>query len=77
MLEALSLLFVVIDFLLQHFDVKLKLLLNFDVVAHFCLVCLQLRFVLFGREVDRLEGRREVTGCGIIQIFELVPVSFL
>lgn len=50
----------VVDLLLEDLDVQLELLLNFDVVPHLRLVLLQLRLVLFGRQVDRVERRSEL-----------------
>ena len=57
--QCLFLFVEVLDLLVQHFDVQLKLLLHLDVVANISLVLLQLLLVLLGRQINRLEGRRE------------------
>ena len=53
---------------------QLELLLNLDVVTQIRLVILQLRLVLFRGQVQRVEGRSEVTCRPIVVIKAPVPV---
>jgi hypothetical protein len=56
-LEIFLFLFKLFDPLVEHLNVQLELLLNLDMVSDFGLILLQLLLVLFGRQVNRLEGR--------------------
>ena len=62
------LLFEVVNLLLQHLNVQLQLLLNFDMVANLRFVVLQLLLVLLGRQVEGVEGAGELTCCPIVDI---------
>lgn len=53
---------------LKDLYVQLQLLLYLDVVAHVILIHLQLRFVLFRRQVQRLERGRKVRGIPAVQV---------
>ena len=67
----------IVNFLLQHFDVQLQLLLHLDVVADFALVLLQLQLVLLRRQVQRLEGRRKLRGRAVISLAEALQLGLL
>ena len=41
-----------VDLFLEHFNVQFELLFNFDMIAHFCFILLQLLFIFFGRQVE-------------------------
>jgi len=60
-LELLFLLLELLNTLVEHLDVQFQLLLDFDMVSHFCFVLLELLLVLFWRQVDRLESRRKTS----------------
>ena len=62
--QLLLILLALFDFLVEHFDVQFKLLLDLDVVANIGLIFLELLFVLFWRQIDRFEGGGEA---GLIQ----------
>lgn len=55
-LPLLLFLLQVVDLLLQDFNVEFELLLDLDMVSNFRFVILQLGLVLFGRQVNRVEG---------------------
>ena len=66
-------LFQVVNLLLKHLNMQLELLLHLDVVTQIRLIILQLRLVLFRGQVQRVEGRSEVT-CSPIVIIK-APVA--
>ena len=50
----------VVDLLLKHLDVQLELLLNLDMVSNLSLVVLELRLVLLGWQLYRVERGSEL-----------------
>jgi hypothetical protein len=60
------------DSFIQNLDVKLELLLYLDMVSYLTLIVLKLSFILLGRQVHRLESRREPR---VIQAFASKLVS--
>lgn len=66
--EFVFVFFQIVYLLLEDLYVQLQLLLNLDVVAHVILIHLQLRFVLFRRQIQRLERGREVRRIPAVQV---------
>ena len=64
--ELFFLLFEVINFLLQHLDVKFELLFDLDVLSDFGLIVLEFLLVFLWRQVNGLERGREFRCCSII-----------
>ena len=50
----------IVDLLLQHLDMQLELLLNLDMVSNLSFVVLELRLVLLGRQLYRVERGSEL-----------------
>ena len=64
----LLLFFKIINLLLEHFDVKLELLLHLNVVTYLRLIVLQLLLILLRRQVKGVERRFELTSSSIVDI---------
>lgn len=60
--------FKVVDFLLEHLDVQLELLLHLYMVSHLRLIILQLLLILLGWQVQRVERRRKLTRRPVVDI---------
>ena len=64
------------NFFIENLDVQFELLLHLDVVTHLCLVVLQLLLVLLGRQIQRVERRRELTRRPVVQVQSAVLLVF-
>ena len=64
--QIIATIFKVINFLLQHLDVKFELLFNLDMLSDFGLIVLEFLLVFLWRQVYGLERGREFRCCSII-----------
>ncbi len=58
----------IVYLLLQHFDMQLQLLFYFNMVTYVVFVHLQLSFVLFWRQIERLESGRKIRSIAAVYV---------